>query len=337
MVESCQLPRRSWPEFCWPRNVFAGTSRRGDVSTDAGRWRWALAAVPVALFGLSLSNGPAAGQTCDLYPYTLANGQTADANQVMANFNYALSCVNGLRGYIGGLTLSNNSGSPQTTINTASGVAASDDATTLMRLAAFTKNANAAWAVGSGNGCLATGSSLSNNMWYHVFVIARTDTGVVDQLCSTSLSPTLPTSYTKKRRIGSFRTNSSAQILQFRQNADEFLWMSPFYDVNAQYLPSAQRGEIVLSVPTGVVVNALITVQIMAPTSIIGFIRITSLDVDDNMIGPVDLLANPTQYAAGQYNARTDINGKIGVRGSDPQSHYWVKTLGWIDTRGRFD
>lgn len=32
--------------------------------------------------------------TCPTYPYTLANGQTADATQVMANFNSILNCAN---------------------------------------------------------------------------------------------------------------------------------------------------------------------------------------------------------------------------------------------------
>lgn len=36
---------------------------------------------------------PAAAQNCQIYPNTLTNGQVADANQVMANFNYVLSCV----------------------------------------------------------------------------------------------------------------------------------------------------------------------------------------------------------------------------------------------------
>lgn len=37
---------------------------------------------------------PALADNCSAYPYTLLNGQTADANQVMANFNNVLSCGN---------------------------------------------------------------------------------------------------------------------------------------------------------------------------------------------------------------------------------------------------
>jgi hypothetical protein len=37
---------------------------------------------------------PALAANCSTYPYTLANGTTADANQVMANFNLILNCAN---------------------------------------------------------------------------------------------------------------------------------------------------------------------------------------------------------------------------------------------------
>lgn len=48
------------------------------------------------LIALALLLAPAAALACPAYPYQLTNGQTADANQVMANFNNVLTCVNGL-------------------------------------------------------------------------------------------------------------------------------------------------------------------------------------------------------------------------------------------------
>lgn len=47
-----------------------------------------------AIFLLGLISSPALADNCSAYPYTLQNGQTADANQVMANFNNVLSCGN---------------------------------------------------------------------------------------------------------------------------------------------------------------------------------------------------------------------------------------------------
>lgn len=41
-----------------------------------------------------LAAAPAFAANCSSYPYTLTNGQIADATQVMANFNSILSCAN---------------------------------------------------------------------------------------------------------------------------------------------------------------------------------------------------------------------------------------------------
>ena len=50
-----------------------------------------------------LSGAAALGAPCSGYPFTLQNGQIADANQVMANFNNILNCAdNNLMPYAGG-------------------------------------------------------------------------------------------------------------------------------------------------------------------------------------------------------------------------------------------
>src|ERR1700730_9802791 len=47
----------------------------------------------IALFFILTGNSVWA--SCPSYPYTLSNGTTADANQVMSNFNTVLNCANG--------------------------------------------------------------------------------------------------------------------------------------------------------------------------------------------------------------------------------------------------
>jgi len=55
---------------------------------------------PVVLLGLFALSGPAIAAPCSSYPWPLQNGQTADANQVMDNFNCAAltsgSTLNGI-------------------------------------------------------------------------------------------------------------------------------------------------------------------------------------------------------------------------------------------------
>jgi hypothetical protein len=128
-----------------------------------------------------------------------------------------------LQGYLYGLTLSNNVSDATNDIDIAVGSAASDTSTYhLMPLASgLTKRLDSGWAVGTGNGGLDTGSIA--NTTYHVFLIQRSDTGVVDALFSASAtSPTMPTNYDRKRRIGSI-IRSGATILAFRQFGDRFM------------------------------------------------------------------------------------------------------------------
>ena len=67
----------------------------------------------------------------------------------------------------------------------------------------------------SGANGLDTGSEASNT-WYYVWIIKNTTSGAVAGLLSTSSSsPTLPSGYTKKRRIGSVRNDGSSDLLNF--------------------------------------------------------------------------------------------------------------------------
>lgn len=295
-----------------------------------------------ALFALCLSAVTAAAQTCGTYPNTLTNGTTADATQVMANFNFILNCVNTLnpsRGYIAGLTLSNDVGSPNTFIDVAAGLATSDDATISMTIGTFTENCNAAWAVGSGNGGLDSGSALAASTWYHLFLIERTDTNVVDVLCSTSASsPTFPTSYTKKRRIGSIKTDASSHIVAFTQDGDEFLWLISAQDAIGVTI-GATNAPVTLTVPTGVKVHALFNPWMISGAVSSG-LTFNSLDqTETTIIGGDQPL---TSQVAGQgdgstMNIRTNTCAQVRIISNAANTRYWINTNGWIDTRGRFN
>lgn len=297
----------------------------------------------LALFALLLSVAPAAAQNCNPLPNQLTNGTTADANQVMANFNSLLTCVNNLQnnlqGYLGGLTLSNDPSSPNTIIDMAAGVAMSDDATTLMKTIAFTKNANAAWAVGSGNGCLDMGTALSASTWYHIFLIERTDTGVVDFLCSTSATnPVFPANYSKKRRIGSIKSDAASHILSFSQNGDEFLWSIPTMDVNFNSLGTSAVVFTLANVPSGVKVNAILSGVMQNPTAS-QILYISSLDQSDQPASSVFItaqnIAAATDGVIPFLSIRTNLSAQIRARASNAATILFLSVNGWIDTRGR--
>src|SRR3990167_5278425 len=91
---------------------------------------------------------------------------------------------------------------------------------------AITKQLDAAWAVGTNQGGRMSAAAIANTT-YHVPLIKRVDTGVVDVgLDVSATAPTLPTNYTKFRRIGSILREAGA-IVAFSQIGDEFLHLSP--------------------------------------------------------------------------------------------------------------
>lgn len=133
-----------------------------------------------------------------------------------------------MRSHLAGLGLSTPGGSALFTV--AAGIAADSTTTDLMTLAASLQKAgNAAWSVGAGGGSLDTGT-IANSTWYHVHLIKRTDTGVVDVLTSLSATaPTLPANYTLFRRIGAMKTTAGGVWTSFTQIGDEFLWATGRY------------------------------------------------------------------------------------------------------------
>jgi hypothetical protein len=120
--------------------------------------------------------------------------------------------------YIGGLILSNDAGDTDHDVNVTAGEARDATDVESLRLATeITKQINAAWAVGDDAGGLDAGAVAADTL-YAVWLIMRSDTGVVDALISTSFTaPTMPTDYDYKRLIGAVMTNGASNVIQFTQ------------------------------------------------------------------------------------------------------------------------
>lgn len=89
--------------------------------------------------------------------------------------------------------------------------------------------------------------SLSNETWYAVYVIARTDTGAVAGFFSTSATwagvGTQPTDYDVGRRLGWVRTDGSANIYAFLMQKDESRdrWLYYNYDTETTGINEIQN------------------------------------------------------------------------------------------------
>lgn len=241
--------------------------------------------------------------------------------------------------YISGLILSTAGSSG--TMSIAAGVANDTTNTVLMNLASAISKTTASWAVGTGNGGLDTGA-IANNTWYHFYEIERVDTGVVDVVFSTNaVTPTLPTNYTIYRRIGSGRTNGSAQWIAFTQAGNQFIWAVSVTDFSSTTTTS--RVAQTLSVPTGLtsVFSGLFRAVLTPAAGSSCQTLFTALAETDQApsVTFADLAAPNSTFAgtaAGSFQRLIgNGSGQIGVRSTAAGAGLTINTYGWIDSRGQ--
>ena len=237
-------------------------------------------------------------------------------------------------GQIFGLTLS-TAGSSATFAIAAGSASDKNNADSIVLAAALSKTTSA-WAVGSGNGGLDTGA-IANSTWYHAHLIKRVDTGVVDALVSLSATaPTMPTGYTLSRRLGSMKTNGSAQWTAFNQVGDQFNIASV-----SDYGPSGTSTATLrtLSVPTGVIVRPLLEVFMCGGAaattrSYVAPAANSALEVEaafsdagsTNVYSTNNLVGPPTNTSAQIYIRVPNLSGGGNLN---------FYTNGWIDRRGQ--
>ena len=286
---------------------------------------------------------PAAGTSGRYYFATDTAGGTLYVDTGSAWQQLAPSLTSTLAETLTGLTLSNNASNPSTTFAVAVGAASSDDAAigsrVLMTLtSAFTKT-TAVWAVGTGNGCLESGS-VAPSTWYHVFLIQRTDTGVVDLLCSGNFaSPTLPTNYTKKRWVGSVLTDAASSINYFTQYNDEVMWATvPTLNV-ASANPGTAAITSLATVPLGVAVQAILHVSVNNVTTNNVALYLSALDAADMAASTGAAPLGAIISGPAGANAMTGAQARVWT--NTTQSFRWrlsasgaadtirIATLGW--------
>jgi hypothetical protein len=244
------------------------------------------------------------------------------------------------KGLLSGLTLSNNVTDATNDIDIATGVAASDESIPhVMELgSALTKRLDAAWAVGTNQGGLDTGTIADGT--YHIWLIQRSDTSVVDALFSTSAtSPTMPANYNRKRRIGSI-IRSGGVIRPFRQTGDMFRWVTPVLDRAGS--TAVADSLLSVTVPFGITTSPMIVIFVTSGTnSTIGN------SLGDGVAASADITV---QFYSGapQFNSTALISPGDIYTNTSSQIRLAVTitagtivtntltTLGYTDTRNRY-
>lgn len=242
------------------------------------------------------------------------------------------------RGLLHGLTLANNSGDANNDIDIATGMAVSESFDTVMILAsALTKQTDVAWAVGTNNGGMDTGSK-GTSAWLYVWLIARSDTNVVDALFSLSAtSPTMPANYDKKRRIGTVRVDGSGNILGFVQDGDTFTYKVPINDVSASN-PGTSAVLRTLTAPPNM--TAIFTYWLNNVTT--GEVRVLLTETTLTDTTPTATLNDlrpmaTSQVAQAEFRRKVDASSQIRARhhASGASDAIVITTRAFVDNRGR--
>jgi hypothetical protein len=198
-------------------NPTAPTQTAGNNSTRIATTAFVTAAVTAGAAGVASIAGNTGA-------FTLSKGVTNSTNDIRVD----------LKGLRYGLTVSNDTTDAANDIVIAAGEAMSDAATSvLMRLgSSIIKRSDASWAVGTNQGGLDGSESVAGtpdvSTGYYVWLIMRSDTGVVDVLLSESgTAPTMPTNYDHKRLIWWVYNNASGDVRPFFQVGNKCIWGTP--------------------------------------------------------------------------------------------------------------
>ena len=221
-----------------------------------------------------------------------------------------------------GLTLSNDTSSPNSVIDIAVGGAYDNTAAVYMRLStALKKNVTAAWAAGAGNGSLDTGTVTASTS-YHVHLIENPTSGATDILTSRSYTnPVLPSGFTYFVPIGAVIINASTGVTAFIQEGDRFLYANTLTDINGASFSGSSA--YTLTGPSGIVYEALVYALLQSTLSAQVYLILES------GLGSVEvsrLYSIPSNGETLLYNAQsmmpisTNTSGQIIVSCSSAQS-----------------
>lgn len=116
-------------------------------------------------------------------------------------------------GYISGMVCTNNATDANNDIDISAGVCRDSTNTVTINGSAMTKRLDAAWAAGTGNGGLDTGSKAVSTEYYLHAILKDSDASVDYLFSASRTAPTMPSGYTYFRNIGWCKTDGSGSIV----------------------------------------------------------------------------------------------------------------------------
>lgn len=247
--------------------------------------------------------------------------------------------------YIAGLEMSNGTDATND-INISTGSAkSSDDDQDITVATAIGKQIDQPWAAGGTTGAptggFPSGITLTNNTWYRMFLIAKTDGTVGAGFDTSSTAANLladATGYTKYRHIGWIR-RGTATNLAFFQNGSEFEFDTPIADYSAATMAATTELKT-LTVPAGS--EALFSANCRRGSSSgSSFWRFyqsamtsaAASSANADLTSGVSVGGTWEYSASGRLSVVTDGSSqiKLSCNTTGADSSFYINTRGWID------
>ena len=200
---------------------------------------------------------------------------------------------------------------------------------------AMTKRIDSTWIAGNSQWWLDTGSVSSNSIYY-MYAIYNPTTLSADFLFSTSLSPIMPSGYTKKKKIASLLTDGSSNIRNgvwiFNPDGSyNFVYNSLITDLS-DTTPATTRTPVTLSTPPNT--RARLHLTLIDNDTSSASILVTEEAQED--IVPTrpnsTLVANINWYSKVTAEYNTNSSSQIYYRSTDwGVSVFTIVTQGWFD------
>jgi hypothetical protein len=211
------------------------------------------------------------------------------------------------------------------------------------------------WAAGgSGAGGVPAGvTAIADGVWLHAFIIGKStdqaayDFGFDSSLSAANLRTMAAGAWDMYRRVGSVLIESLGGgkfgIKKFVQRGDRFLWEDNGVEDHNHAVTSSGHEDATLTVPLGVVVDALIRASIMTTTTY-GYALYHPKATDDTVptysgapMASLNCDADFPQSFA-ELRVETDAAQKIRVSyltDAVTGCTVYAITYGWVDSRGR--
>ena len=234
------------------------------------------------------------------------------------------------------ITLSNNATDATNDIDATAGWFNFDDGSGQAYYAGGTGQLDVLFSAG-GNGMLDAGTIADTT--YHIFLIHNPTTIVSKLLASTNVSsPTMPSGYTKKARIGSI-IRASGAILAFEQFDKKFILGGAKIVDRAIAAPPTTASNQTVTAPAGISTRAVSLIG-LEPTSANGYTYLiieptthtsTTPTSTNHTLMALHLIGSPNSLST-QIETKTNTSSQIIINANISNSHNLrIIAVGWID------